>query len=56
MSDIAIQIQGLGKAYRLGMREEMPETLVGAVVSTLKAPFRNYRRLRRLNTLATERI
>lgn len=56
MSDIAIQVQGLGKAYRLGLREEMSETLVGAVVSTLMAPLRNFRRLRRLNTFATERV
>ena len=55
MSDIAIKAESLGKAYRLGAKEEQPETLVEAMVSILRAPARNFGRLRRLDTFATDR-
>ncbi|GAB5414322.1 MAG: ABC transporter ATP-binding protein [Congregibacter sp.] len=50
MSEIAISVEGLSKAYRLGVKEDKPETLVQALGSTLTAPLRNFRRLRRLDT------
>ena len=37
-------------AFRIGMKEEVPDTLVGAVKSTLWAPVRNLRKLKRLDT------
>lgn len=55
MSDLAIKVEDLGKAYRLGVRDERPETLVQAVASAFGAPLRNFRRLRRLDTFSTER-
>lgn len=45
-----ISVEHLSKAYRLGMKEEIPDTFVGAATSWLKAPLRNWQRLKRLNT------
>jgi lipopolysaccharide transport system ATP-binding protein len=50
MSDPVITVENLSKAYCIGLRDEIPDTLVGAAASWAKAPWRNYRRLRRLNT------
>src|SRR5580765_73667 len=55
MSKRAIAIEHVGKAYRLGVADEKPDTLVHATAALLRAPFQNWRRLRRLNTFATER-
>jgi lipopolysaccharide transport system ATP-binding protein len=53
VNDIAIRVEGLGKAYRLGAMEGRPETLVEALVRSAAAPLRNLRRLRRLDTFLT---
>lgn len=45
-----IQVENLSKAYRIGLKEEIPDSLMGAVTSWVKAPLRNWRRLRSLNT------
>lgn len=50
MSRPAITVENLSKAYRIGLREEIPDTLVGALKSLAQAPFRNYRRLKSLDT------
>ena len=50
MSTAAIKVETLSKAYRIGLEEQIPDTIVGAVADWLKAPLRNLRRLRRLNT------
>lgn len=55
MSDIAIKVEGLGKAYRLGVQEEKAETMVEALTNLIKAPLSNFRRLQRLNTFNTDR-
>jgi lipopolysaccharide transport system ATP-binding protein len=48
-NEIAIQVENLSKAYRIGLNEERHETLVGAVVSFVRSPWQNYRNLRRLS-------
>ena len=55
MTPTAITVEGLGKAYRLGVQQQRADTLVGAIGATLKAPFRNFRKLSRLNTFDSER-
>ena len=50
MTDIAISVDGLGKAYRIGLKEDIPDSLVSAVTSWAKAPVRNFKRLRSLDT------
>ncbi|MCG5512084.1 ABC transporter ATP-binding protein [Ectothiorhodospira shaposhnikovii] len=54
MKDIVIKIEGLSKAYRLGSQAERPETLVQATTALIKAPLKNLRRLRRLDTFTTD--
>jgi lipopolysaccharide transport system ATP-binding protein len=48
MSDTAIRVENLSKRYRIGLEDELPDTLVGAVSQAIKRPLRNWRRLRRL--------
>ena len=55
MTDIAIKVENLGKAYRLGAQAEKADTLVEALLNMAKAPLRNFRRLQRLNTFNTDR-
>src|SRR2546428_255698 len=50
MTTPAIVVEQLSKAYRIGLKEEVPDSLVGAVQGLLRAPWKNLRRLRRLNT------
>lgn len=46
----AITVENLSKAYRIGLKEEIPDTLVGALASFARSPYDNFRNLRRLNT------
>ncbi len=52
MSDVAIRVEKLGKRYRIGLKEELHDTLGGALVSWLKSPVENSRRLRKLSTFS----
>ena len=54
MSDVVIQVENLSKLYRLGLREEIHNTLAANMWSWIKAPVRNYKRLRSLNTFGIE--
>jgi len=51
-TDIAIRVENLSKRYRIGLKEEIHDTLVGAVVDFFKRPVQNLRRLRRLSTFS----
>jgi lipopolysaccharide transport system ATP-binding protein len=51
MSDVVISVKNLSKLYRLGLREEAPDTLAGSLFSWLKAPCKNIKRLRSLTRL-----
>ncbi len=48
MSDVVISVEKLSKLYRLGLKEEIHDTLVGNLFSWLKAPAKNLKRLRSL--------
>ena len=50
MSKPAISVENLSKAYRIGVKDEIPDTLVGALTNVVKSPFKNFNRLRRLDT------
>ena len=52
MTKPIISVENLSKAYRLGVKEEAPDTLVGAMTGVLKAPFKNWKRLSSLDTQA----
>lgn len=49
MSDIAIRVENLSKRYRIGLKEEMPETFVDSITTWLKSPLANFRQLRKLS-------
>lgn len=50
MSDIAIRVDSVSKAYLIGLEEMTHETLGGTIFSWIKSPSRNYNTLKRLNT------
>ena len=45
MSDVAIRVEGLGKRYRIGGRQEQYQTFVESLVGALVSPLRRLRRL-----------
>ena len=47
MSDIAIRVENLSKRYRIGLKEEMHDTLFGAMADFVHQPIKNLRRLSR---------
>lgn len=49
-----IDVEQLSKVYRIGLKEETSDTLVGAVQSWIYDPLRRVRRLRSLDTAAQE--
>jgi hypothetical protein len=54
MNDVAIQVENLSKRYRIGLKEGMPDTMVGALTDWLRAPLENFRQLRCLTTFDDE--
>jgi lipopolysaccharide transport system ATP-binding protein len=54
MNDIAIRVENLSKRYRIGLKEEMHDTLAGAMLDFIKRPMHNLRRLRRLSTFSED--
>lgn len=48
MSDWAIKVENISKLYRLGIKDQKPDTLFGKAVSIIQSPVRNYKRLRGL--------
>jgi lipopolysaccharide transport system ATP-binding protein len=45
-----ITVENLSKAYLIGMKDQVPDTLMSAATNWIKSPLRNFRNLRRLNT------
>lgn len=54
MAKPAIQVDKIGKRYRLGLSEQQHDTLGARLVYMLKAPIRNYRYLRSLSRFDQE--
>jgi lipopolysaccharide transport system ATP-binding protein len=54
MSDIAIRVDKLSKRYRIGLKEEKPDTLGGAILDLARRPLENFRRLRQLSKFSKE--
>jgi len=49
MSETAIRVENLSKRYRIGLKEELHDTFVGALTSWAKYPLSNLRRLQNLS-------
>jgi len=47
-SNIAIHVEKVSKCYRIGLKEEMHESLVSGLLSFMKSPLNNYRKYRSL--------
>lgn len=54
MTSLAIRADNLSKRYRLGLREEMSDSLVGAGLKWAKQPIRNFQYLRSLTKFSDE--
>lgn len=50
MSDTAIKVNDVSKAYLIGLKDNRKETLGAEIFSWLKSPMKNYNVLKRLNT------
>ena len=51
MSKSITSVEKLSKAYRIGSKEEAPDTMVGSVLSLLKSPLNGFQKLKSLGTL-----
>lgn len=52
--NLAIQVEGLSKRYRIGLEEERHETLIGTLGAWVKSPLRRFRELKRLSSFERE--
>ena len=48
-TNLAIRVENLSKAYRIGLKEQQQETMLGAVAAWVKSPFTNFREVRNLS-------
>jgi hypothetical protein len=49
-NEVAIKVEGLSKAYRIGLKEQQHETMLGALAAWVKSPFENFRTVRNLSS------
>jgi len=49
MSDWAIKVENISKLYRVGIKNQKPDTLFGSIGSFIQSPARNFRKLRGLS-------
>jgi lipopolysaccharide transport system ATP-binding protein len=54
VSKAIIQGQNLSKRYRLGLKEKKAETLAGQIANSIKSPWQNLKRLRKLSRFGEE--
>lgn len=49
MTNTAICVENLSKRYRIGQKEALPETFIGAMSAWLKSPLTNFKQLRQVS-------
>lgn len=54
MNNIAIKVENLGKAYRIGLKETKHENLTGALKAAILKPFKNFKRISNLKKFGNE--
>lgn len=54
MDEEVIKVKHLGKAYRIGLKDQKNETLGATLGAWLKSPLKNYRRLRGLSKITED--
>ncbi|MDH3380658.1 MAG: ATP-binding cassette domain-containing protein, partial [Gammaproteobacteria bacterium] len=47
-NEIVIRVEGLSKIYRLGIKEQVSDSLIEAAVGFVRSPIKNYRKYRSL--------
>lgn len=48
LNDIAIKVENISKRYRIGLKEELHDSLGSAIFDFIKSPFKNYKKYRSL--------
>lgn len=48
MNNTVIKVEGLGKAYRIGLKEQKSETLFAALTKAIKKPLTNFKNITNL--------
>lgn len=56
MDEIAIKVKSLSKAYRVGFKELKHDTLGGTLISWIKSPLNNFKRLKGLTNISSTSI
>lgn len=56
MSNIAIKVENISKRYRIGLKDDMHDTFVGAISSWIKSPFSNFKKLRSLSAFSENEV
>ncbi len=46
--EVVIDIENIGKCYRIGVKDNIPDSFAGALFGFIKSPLENYRKYRRL--------
>ena len=49
MKDNSIKISNISKRYRIGVKEEIHDSLIGKIASFAMSPFNNFRRVQKLS-------
>jgi len=49
--ETVISVKGLSKKYRIGLKEEMHDSLASSITSFLKSPFKSFKKLKGLSSL-----
>lgn len=56
MNNTIIELNNLSKRYRIGLKEQLHDTLTGALTSWIKSPFTNFQRIRKLSKFDDNKI
>ena len=51
MAETVIRVENISKKYRIGLKEEIHDSLTGKFFSMLSAPFYNFNKLKKLTKL-----
>ena len=43
--DVAIKVENLGKRYRIGLEDEIHDSIVAAFIDLVKSPWKNYKKI-----------
>ena len=54
MNDTIISVKNLSKRYRIGVKDEKHDTIIGAMLSWIKSPLSNFRRVQKLSTFKND--